>query len=267
MKLRLLSDVHLEFGNLRTAQGDEDIVILAGDIGVGCEGFPWARRTFPDKIILYVAGNHEFYGGRVLSDHYDAMRASAKKHGVHFLQDSLHYCYGARFVGATLWTDFDLFGNPALHSFNARRVMSDFNQIKSADERWGGELTPSEWVEMHAFSRAFIERTLREPFDGPTVVVTHHAPSGKSIPDRFLNDPSSACYASRLESLMLDYSPALWVHGHIHESLDYEIGDTRVVTNPRGYAGHELNPRFNPAFTVDIDGSRPSTAAPDGASS
>jgi len=252
VKLRILSDVHLEFGKLRTKQGDEDMVILAGDIGVGCEGFPWARKTFPDKQIVYVAGNHEFYGGRILSDHYRAMKASAEKHRVQFLQDDMFIAFGTRFIGATLWTDFDLFGNAPTDALAAARAMNDFSQIKTADERWDASLTTDEWLEMHKHSRAFIERALRAPFDGPTVVVTHHAPSGVSVPSHYKSDRISACYASRLESLMLDYAPALWVHGHIHESLDYMIGETRVVTNPRGYAGHELNPHFDAEFAVEV---------------
>ena len=102
----------------------------------------------------------------------------------------------------------------------------------------------------HGVSRQFITEELAKPFDGPTVVVTHHAPSWLSVPDKFRE--ASAAYASRLEDLILDHEPLLWIHGHTHTSFDYKIGKTRIVCNPRGYHGFELNPDFEVNLIVEI---------------
>lgn len=243
MKLRILSDIHLEFGSFKPKQGDEDVVVLAGDIGVGCMAFPWARKTFPDKIIVYVAGNHEFYG-REFPAHYDDMRESAVKHGVYFLQDQATGIHGVKFVGATLWTDFNLFGRYPQDALVALRGMTDFRTIEKMDTLL--------WLEAHRFSRANLDCELKYQ-DRATVVITHHAPSSLSVPKRFEHDALSAAYASRLEDMILAYEPALWIHGHTHDSLDYRLGKTRIVCNPRGYVGHELNKSFNPDLIVEIN--------------
>ena len=109
---------------------------------------------------------------------------------------------------------------------------------------------PQEALAVHEASRAFLEETLAEPFDGPSVVVTHHAPHPKSINERYALDPLNVAFASDLSEVILEGRPQLWLHGHTHTSSDYRIGATRIVANPHGY-GRE-NPAFDPSLVVEV---------------
>lgn len=109
-------------------------------------------------------------------------------------------------------------------------------------------------------SAAFIQTELSQPFDGPTVVVTHHEPHRYSIPVRRQNDLLSACYASDLSDLMLSGHPDLWVHGHVHDPVDYEIGHCRVVSNPRGYPGETGS--FEEGLVIELDARNEDRPAP-----
>ena len=84
------------------------------------------------------------------------------------------------------------------------------------------------------------------------VVVTHHLPSFQSIPERFRGESLNGAYASELFEDIMETQPDIWCHGHTHGSSDYMIGNTRILCNPRGYHGHELNPDFNDSFTIDL---------------
>ncbi len=236
MKIHILSDVHLEFGKFRHTPPECDVAILAGDIGVGKQGAAWAKQTFGDTPVVYVPGNHEFYG-RALDMDFSAYPF--------VLQNQVTVIGGVKFIGATLWTDFNLFGAAPLDSMCVVNGMSDFRVIEG--------MAKDRWLEIHLASRDFIEQELATAEGVPCVVVTHHAPSGLSVHERYGNDPFSAGYASRLESLMLNYAPLLWVHGHMHDSFDYHVGATRVVTNPRGYIGVKTNRSFDPALVLEIE--------------
>lgn len=248
MKIRILSDIHLGFGPFEPPRMDADVVVLAGDIGLGVRGVEWANEAFQVPVV-YVPGNHEFYLQEIGSA-LNAMRRAAAEH-VHVLSnDSVEIC-GVRFLGATLWTDFDLYGHA--RGIEARRlarcVMPDFSCIRLN----GGPFTPEASVALHAASRDWLESALRDGDPERTVVVTHHAPHARSIAPRFQSGPMSVlnpAFASDLDRLM-GYS-ALWVHGHTHDSFDYRVGPMRVVCNPRGYVDEELNPRFSQNMGVDL---------------
>ena len=279
MKLHILSDLHLEFCRFTPPPTDAGVVILAGDIHVSSHGFGWARAMFPQQEILYVAGNHEFY--RYDWDgHLLAMRAEAKRHRIDFLEDDAVVIGGVRFLGATLWTDFDFFGEQMRQSAMRACVqyLADFSQIhtKVADaglaaaapaagaraqadltgstHSTSGLLTPAQVRARHLASRAWLEQQLATPFDGKTVVVTHHLPAQQSVAPRYLDNLSSAGFASRLEYLM--GRSALWVHGHTHDRFDYKIKKTRVICNPRGYCSRDgarmENRAFDPGLVVEL---------------
>ncbi|MGH6891597.1 MAG: hypothetical protein ACREEP_05010, partial [Dongiaceae bacterium] len=161
-----------------------------------------------------------------------------------------------RVIAATLWTDFGCFG-PELRARAMTRchaLMNDFRQIGIADRphEQARRLEPMDVLRIHGESRSFIEHELSAPFGGLTIVMTHHAPSARSLSARYHGDLLGAAYASDLEDLIGRFQPALWVHGHVHESADYTIGRTRVVCNPRGYTPFELNPRFDPELAIEI---------------
>jgi Icc-related predicted phosphoesterase len=249
MRIAVYSDVHLEFGKFRLTPPECDVVILSGDIGVGNMAFPWIEKTFPDTPVVYVAGNHEHYG-RVLSDQYALMAHKAKEFpNVSFLQNSSVIIGDVRFIGATLWTDFNLYGNQPVSMMAAQQKMNDYRKVSKADRV---PFSAQDSCVEHMFSFQYIRDALERPFNGKTVVVTHHGPSEMSVPKKWGGDSLNPAYASRLENLMLDHAPVLWTHGHIHSNSDYEIGSTRVVCNPRGYVGHELNKDFNPQLVIEI---------------
>lgn len=108
MKLYVLSDLHLEFSTFEPFKTDADVVVLAGDIGKGTSGIEWARNAFPDKEIVYVPGNHEFYGTQ-RPETLAGMRIAAQKNGVHLLDKDELVIGNVHFLGCTLWTDFLLF--------------------------------------------------------------------------------------------------------------------------------------------------------------
>ncbi len=248
MKLHILSDLHTEFETLTPPPTDADVVILAGDIGVRERAVQWSLNTFKDKPVIQIAGNHEFYGGS-LGKTWQKMLKAAQGSQIHLLSDNAVVIDGVRFLGCTLWTDYHLTGNFPLAQWDAQQTMNDFRKIRDEQFR---KVRPYQLAARHAHSKHFLQTQLAQPFDGRTVVVTHHAPSSLSIHERYKQSPShlNACYASHLEMLMGGVD--LWVHGHTHDSFDYMIGQTRVVCNPRGYHPIELNPDFNPALVIEV---------------
>lgn len=255
MKLYVLSDLHLEFSTFEPFKTDADVVVLAGDIGKGTSGIEWARSAFPGKEIVYVPGNHEFYGTQ-RPEILDAMRAAAKESGVHLLDNddvlilSQDKQDSVRILGCTLWTNFRLFGDDMkCQAISAGQYgLNDFRLIRE-----GGKcFSPERSIELHEESLAWLKEKLNEPFNGKTVVVTHHLPSARSVVEQYKDSLLSACFASELDYLF--GKMVLWIHGHTHDNLDYEVNGTRVVCNPRGYVTYRNaeNFDFNPKLVIEI---------------
>lgn len=253
MRLNILSDLHLSRGPLEMPDNDADVVVLAGDIARPREAVAWASRL--GKPVLYVAGNHEFYGGSIRGTIGELRRFSAGT-GIHVLDDEEILIEGVRFLGSTLWSDFRLLGEGeprAAAMEEARRFMLDFSVIR-ASEASDAPFAPADSAALFEAHRAWLEARLSEPFAGPTVVITHHAPSRKSIHPRFEGSLLNACFASDAERLVDGSRARLWIHGHTHDSFDYRLNGTRVVCNPRGYAknGVNENPLFDANFVVEV---------------
>ncbi|MDH3434155.1 MAG: metallophosphoesterase [Gammaproteobacteria bacterium] len=247
MKLHILSDLHTEFADFDPPNTDADIVILAGDIGVGTGGIEWASRQYPEAPVLYIPGNHEYYGHDIRDT---SLLSAAAPANVQVLNDDACELDNVRFLGTTLWTDFRLYGEGESRSSRetARRLIEDFASI-----RCGGRLfTPEDSVALHEASKAWLVRELKKDFKGPTVVVTHHLPASPSVAEKYKNDPLNPAFASRLESVIEKYQPELWIHGHTHVACDYEIFGTRVVCNPHGYPSESLGEGFSPGLVVEI---------------
>ncbi len=247
MRLRILSDLHTEFAPFHPPPAGADVVVLAGDIGVGTKGLAWARAAFPDTPVVYVAGNHEPYRHALPKLHENLSR-EAEGSGVHFLEDGEVELAGVRFLGCTLWTDFDLAGERIVSAAAAQAAMNDFRMIRVAPRfrRFG----PGDARTLHLRSvRRLLER-LAVPFAGPSVVVTHHAPSARSLSPGRRTDPLAPAYASDLD-WMLDGTAALWIHGHTHHCVDYDAGGTRVISNQRGYPD-EAAAGFDSALVVEL---------------
>jgi predicted phosphodiesterase len=250
MRLHVLSDLHLEFAPFDPPAQDFDAVVLAGDIHVGTNGLAWARTKFPDTPIVYVPGNHEYYG-----HDWDALRAplrdAAARHGIHLLDRDEVRIRDVRILGCTLWTDFDLYGEARrAEAMQASLALFDYTRIRSH----GRLLTPDETRERHFGDRAWLEARLAEGAMGAraTVVVTHMLPSFRSTAERYRPLLSSAGFASHLDGLVR--SADLWIHGHTHDSFDYREERCRVVCNPRGYRRRSQafeNAGFLPGLVVE----------------
>jgi predicted phosphodiesterase len=264
VKIHVLSDLHLEFQPFVPPATEADVVVLAGDIHPGLDGLTWARKSFPDQEIVYVAGNHEYYH-HTWRGLPGELQAAAADIGIHYLEDTDVWIDGVRFLGATLWTDFRLFGmdRTADAEYACRHGKNDYRKIRVASKDTQGYEVKNAWrsrhlsttmvATRHVCSRLFLEEKLAEPFEGETVVVTHHLPSIRSLPQDEQGELISASYASNLEPLM--GIPALWVHGHCHTSADYQLNGTRVLCNPRGYPiseGQHQNVAFEPGRVVEV---------------
>ncbi len=269
LKLHILSDIHLEYSKWTDAISindiDADISILAGDIGEGLQGLEWAM-TF-NRPVIYVMGNHEFYGQQPMLELWQKARKIVENSNVYLLENQSIVIEGIRFLGTTLWTDFKVLGDA--HFEESKRVayedIRDFRVIymswrdgaslehESPTYRTANLLEPHHTIAMHMDSRGFLARELDKPAENSwktTVVVTHHAPSVLSLEEKVGASPIDAAYVSNLDELI--NKSELWIHGHTHVPVDYRVGKGRVVSNPRGYIGIETVVGFNPDFVVEI---------------
>lgn len=254
MKLHILSDLHLSVQDMERPRSDADVVILAGDIHRPAEAVAWARGF--DQPVLYVAGNHEFYGSSLRETTRELSRLCAGTH-VHLLDNASIVLHGVRFLGTTLWTDFLLYGEGerrAQAMDEAQRFIRDFSRIRIDASPGSPTFTPQASAELFAVNAAWLREELAKPHAGPTVVITHHAPSAMSIHPRFADSLLNTCFVSDAEDLLDGSRAVLWIHGHTHDSFDYRCRGTRVVCNPRGYArdGVNENAVFDPGLTIEV---------------
>ena len=255
MRIQVVSDLHLEFHNLlpSVAEG-ADVLVCAGDLApIGAGTVRYAAEEWAEaRHILYVPGNHEFYGADI-DRARKQLAEECVRYGITLLDADAIVIDDVRFIGATLWTDFLLDGvanEPGAH--RAALGISDFDGW-ILHEKGTGRFTTHESARRHAEERAFIEAELADAArDGTTaVVITHHSPTPRSIAPRFLGNTLNPAFASNLEPLIAQYQPALWIHGHMHNSVDVILGATRVLANPGGYNAAE-NPEYDPTLCVEV---------------
>lgn len=240
MRLLILSDLHTEFVSqfwaLPKKLPEFDVVVLPGDIaGSPQQAVRFGHESFPDKPVIVVAGNHEFYGREIEASMRIGKEYAGTTGHVHPLDCEVVVIDGVRFVGATLWTDYRLFGRPEWSMAQAARGLADHSRIERRGPMGSVLFSPEDALKRHVDDRVYIERVLAEPFDGPTVVVTHHAPHPGSVAPHFAKDPLTPCFVSDLSDVIEVRRPALWLHGHTHNSFDYRVSETRIVCNPKGY--------------------------------
>lgn len=247
MRIHVLSDLHLGFGEFVSPRTGADVVVLAGDIDQGLRGVRWARRAFGDTPVLYVIGNHEYYG-QALPKLTGQLIAEGADWPVRVLERSSVEMGDIRFMGCTLWTDLALYGNPYLAGVSLAEAMTDFRAIRVSPAF--RRFRPSDAASLHRASVAWLKGEWSQS-DLPTVIVSHHAPSALSLDPSFGDDPVNAGYASALETLIESLQPVVWIHGHVHRAADYQLGSTRVVCNPRGYPD-EFNNGFDPGLIIDV---------------
>ena len=237
MKINYISDLHLEFGPLEIEPEAGDILILAGDVCIKCR-VDWINDIAGRyNHVIYVLGNHEFYRGAI--DNIYKKTRERLVDNVHLLENESIVIDDDTFHGATLWSDF-LNGNPMSY-LRCDQAINDYRLIRAGDGKH--RFKPQIAHSLHNISKVFLQENVKEG----DIVVTHMAPSLLSIHEKYKNDMNiNGSYASDLSELILDTKPELWFHGHVHTSFDYTIGNTRILCNPRGYVGEELNSEFEP---------------------
>jgi predicted phosphodiesterase len=249
VKIHVLSDLHTEFEAFEIPKTDADLLVLAGDIGVKLAGLEQALKT-SEIPVVYVAGNHEYYRAAI-PDLTKKLFAAARDSQVHFLENTEFIFQGVRFLGCTLWTDFSILGieKRALAMWEAEQKMADYRLIRHSPKF--SRLRPVDTASLHFASVTWLKHKLELPFDGRTVVVTHHAPSAKSFNPKFQTDLVSSAFASNLEHLIDGFKIDLWIHGHTHHCVDLMHGSTRILSNQRGYPGENV-PGFDPNLVIEI---------------
>lgn len=272
MLLWILSDIHVELtrGWDLAAPADRpnfDALVIAGDLIPRMErGARWLRERVSDRPVIYIGGNHEAYGTDIDRTFEKAKQAAAGTN-VHVLQNETTIIGNVTFAGATMWTDFSLFGDAHRAMAAAADQMNDFRRIRIG--HYVERFRPTHALVRHKQSRNFIESELRKVRVGPLVIVTHHAPIPGILPAIPIttDDALIPTYRSDLTALMHPapddgrgpLRPAdLWIFGHTHEFLDVLIGETRVVSNAKGYGPWPRsqttwdNPHFDPNFVVEV---------------
>ena len=264
MKFRLMSDLHLEFEErvvdytpIPLPDEKTTVLILAGDIAKGADAIPFIQKMCKRFYkVVYCLGNHEFY-----YNEYNKTRARwndcPEMPGNFILLDDHTAVIDdeVRLVGGTLWTDFD--GNNYFAKQLAAQRMNDYHCAKVKEQNDKGKyykrkLHPNDTVLAHKQTLFHITETVRVPFDGPTVVVTHHLPHPLCVGQEFRGDLLNPAYMTNLDAVIEEFDIAVWVHGHTHTNVDVEVHGTRILCNPRGYTPDDLNEGFDEKLTFEV---------------
>lgn len=242
MRLQIYSDLHSELARFDSAPSDADVVILAGDIDLKSRGVKWANETFQCPVI-YVCGNHEYYGGHI--DHtLRKMKDAALPH-VHVLEDEVLILNETRFLVTTGWTDYTSTGDVLAATRMAAEWMNDFRVIR-ADVSYR-RLRPADLISKSKTAYNWLAQELGKPFDGKTVVITHHAPVADYLSEEHVGHLAAA-YANDWSDLL--EGADLWIYGHTHVAANFNKNGCRLVSNPRGYPGE--NTGFVPDLIIEF---------------
>ena len=284
MKIKLVSDLHLEFSDINIQNDqDYDVLILGGDImiaqdlhdHIAADFNPYSSGAFADLSrkmqrvtrfrdffkrcsfqfphVIYIMGNHEFYHGKFYAA-IDYMREEVAKYpNIYLLEQDMKIIDDVVFVGGTLWTDMN--GRDPLTMHAIKDMMNDFRIVRN-DKREYAAMSPLDVAIRHDKTLSYIKLIVQEHKDKKCVVVGHHAPSFKSVSEQYASQTlMNGGYASDLGEFIMDHPQIkLWTHGHMHQPFDYMIGETRVVCNPRGYEndGYSENSGWNPNIVLEV---------------
>lgn len=255
MKLLLLSDLHVDvrpFKGVFNKDDNDAVVLLPGDL---CPLYHFRfETTIRDicnhvKYLLFVPGNHEYYGCDLVKDKHYLTKLTTDVPNFIVLDNASFIIDGVKFIGSTLWTDMNKSDYFSMHACKAN--MNDFWIIHNN----GLKFSPADSVSLHLIGLQYIlfelsDSSAREDIS-TNIVLTHHAPSYGSIVPKYKNDAVNAAFTSELSEHIYDRNIKYWVHGHMHSHIDYMIGDTRIICNPRGYNDRE-NPTFDPKLVLPM---------------
>lgn len=248
MKIAIGSDLHLSFGKLDKTFPEADVLVLAGDIDE-INNITQDTKFFKEvsekyKHVIYVLGNHEFYNNDIYEGVGELKIKLEHYENIHILDREFISIEGVKFLGATLWTDMNKFCYQTMSV--VKRGMNDFRLITDhsvplAPYQYGTpKFLPESAYLLHQKTLDFFAKECTNTKD-KVVVVSHHAPSYQSVPAMYKEDHyMNGGYASNLEGFIEQYQPVLWVHGHMHTPTEYEVYNTKVVCNPRGYKNYEV---------------------------
>ncbi|QGZ13887.1 metallo-phosphoesterase [Rhizobium phage RL38J1] len=245
MKAWVVSDLHHDYNewlDIYPPSG-ADIAIVAGDV----VNDNWLVTTSKILPTLFVPGNHDYYKTNLNKRRQQLRELSDAHPGLIVIDNSACMIEGVRFFGGTLWTDYANGNGLAMHE--CRKRMNDHKKIRWNDEPFE-RFMPRHALYEHRYTRRFIEQALLLDHDARTVVMTHTAPSYKSIGPQYAGDVTNPAYASSLDDMIGEIGPDFWFHGHTHGSVDYVIGKTRIINNPLGYG--DENPKFDPELIITI---------------
>lgn len=279
MRVQLLSDLHLELHPefMPQAAPDVDVLVLAGDIGsyqtgslltgddFGLERFSPLRPTAPWPRVLFTPGNHEF-DSLEFADTYARLRQICHKLGIEWLEHEIVTIGAVRFVGTTLWSDFDAFAKTEksvtkqLQQREKAFRAANYYLVKNTTLNQGLPMLADAMREMALECQAWLRGALLTPFEGTTVVVTHFAPTLHSADPRYGSQPGTAGFCNALDDL-LPFAQ-VWMHGHLHCPNNYTVRGTReghefacqVVANPMGYLHKGEQETFVDGFVVEVPG-------------
>lgn len=253
MKIRVISDLHLEIARKKFKFIPCDVIILAGDIVSGRKRnlLPWLIKSLRQDTnipVLYVMGNHEYYGGVIpfVVSQTKALLAQYKIDNVHILDNNICEINGINFIGSTLWSNFSMIErmNISLNNF-CEWIEYEINDFRTILYSPNVTLAAKDIINFNMKARDFIKDNTHKT----SVVITHFCPSEKSIHSKYANDPINPYYVNSCEDLMTSNIP-LWIHGHTHTSFDYQINSTRIICNPRGYK--DENSSFDPNLIIEL---------------
>ena len=277
MKIALVSDVHLEFGDLDfDNDSGADVLILGGDICVAADmaqrdphrimGEHYRSTRFHDFFerccdrfphVIFIVGNHEHYNGDFQKTIPHFRDVLGYLPNLHILEKETFVLDDVTFVGGTLWTDMNKRDIRTLHDVS--RMMNDFrcvdNSAKSSDQRgWSPRFTTTDAADDHDAMLEYIRQMIEGRWDQKFVVVGHHAPSRLSTHPKYAHEAiMNGGYSSELDDFILDHPQIkLWTHGHTHEDFDYRIGSCRILCNPRGYVNYEERADTWKLVTVEV---------------
>jgi predicted phosphohydrolase len=247
MKIKIISDLHLEFTSFSLTHSGEDILILAGDISSNYKDtidlVSYYLLNNKNTQVIFILGNHDYYNKSIEETH--SFWKNIEIDRFHYLQDSSIIINGFRFYGTTLWTDMDNLNIYTLQ--HSQKYINDYKYITGNSSLF----TPEESYIAHINSKTLLSKTLNNSKE-PVVVITHHLPSFKSISPKYSTYIFNGAFASNLDHLVK--KAHTWIHGHTHSSISYKINNTKVICNPRGYISNNIpeNPHFDPSLLIEL---------------
>lgn len=246
MRIQIVADLHLEFDSypLRIAD-DADVLAVAGDSTSArllekLDGF----LRYSEKPVLLVAGNHEYYDGTFEEVNDELEKLESEYSIFSFLNNKSAKIGDVKFIGSTLWSDFDLAPDPIHFASIVESMINDFSLIRKLPNH---KFSANDCQNLNKESRLFLRNEIKTP--AKKVVMTHFLPCVRSIHPLYEGHPLNPYFCCNCEDLIGKEVP-MWIHGHTHSSIDYVYKGTRIIANPRGYYGE--NQSFNDQLVVEV---------------